>query len=121
MEQSVKEYVGNVYNAVSGVKPKEKEPFATSQDTTVSTAPLMGMIVIAILVLLIGFLGSYGAARLSYCYNIYIGNSSGAAFGWSILSFFFSGFYYPIYGLFLNPLCSKTGNSAGVLTGGRRR
>jgi hypothetical protein len=119
MEQSVKEYVGNVYNAVSGVKPKEKEPFATSEDTTVSTAPLMGIIVIAILVLLIGFLGSYGAARLSYCYNIYIGNSSGAAFGWSILSFFFSGFYYPIYGLFLNPLCSKT--SSTLTVGGRRR
>lgn len=121
MESSVKEYVGNVYNAVAGVKPKEKEPFASSAATPTSNMSVGGAIIILIFFLLLWFLGNYGAARLSYCYNISIGNSKGAATAWSILCFFFSGLYYPIYGLFLNPLCSKTGNAASVLTGGRRR
>jgi len=121
MEPSVKEYVGNVYNAVAGVKPKEKEPFATSAETPTSNAPLGGLVLISILFFLYFFITSYGAAKLSYCYNISIGNSKAAATAWSILCFFFSGFYYPIYGLFLAPLCSKTTNAAAVLTGGRRR
>lgn len=45
----------------------------------------------------------YGAAKLSYNYNIYT-NNSGYAFLWAILCYFFAFLYYPYYAIFLNPL-----------------
>ena len=60
-----------------------------------------------------------GSARLSYCYNIAIGNSADLAALFAVLCFFFPNFYYPYYALFLNPLCAAT-RSRGIL-GGRRR
>ena len=61
---------------------------------------------------------SYGAARLSYCYNISIGNPSDLAFLYSVICFFFSGIYYPFYAIFLNPLCVKKTN-VSLIGGGR--
>lgn len=48
---------------------------------------------------------SYGAARLSYCYNKYIGTDDGVTTLYVIICFLFSGFYYPYYSIYLNPLC----------------
>ena len=59
----------------------------------------------AIVVLIFSLATMYGAARLSYCYNIFIGNSETAALLYSILCFFFSGIYYPFYALSLSPVC----------------
>ena len=53
----------------------------------------------------------FASARLSYCYNMYIGNGD-YAWPWSILCFFTGGIYNVYYSLFINPLCSmkKSGN-----------
>lgn len=45
----------------------------------------------------------YGAAKLSYDYNIYT-NNSGYALIWAIVCYFFAFIYYPYYAIFLNPL-----------------
>lgn len=86
-------------------KAKEvKESFA-NEDLNTMMGVYMAYIMLALLLTIIV---SFGAAKLSYCYNIYMGSSEGVAFLWSLLSFFFSGFYYPFYALFLDPLCEET-------------
>lgn len=74
----------------------------TFQDIT--TRSPIEIILIVILIIAFAFLYSYGAAKLSWNYNMYVGNSVGAATFNSILAFLFSNFYYPMYGLMLNPL-----------------
>jgi hypothetical protein len=107
MSAVVTQYLVNVANAVTG-NTKEKEKFTAENAGT-------GIMFSAFFTLFILFMISFGAARLSYCYNVYTGNS-GSALAWSVLAFFFSSIYYPFYALFLNPLCS-----VAPLTGGRRR
>ena len=86
-------------------KAKEvKESFA-NEDLNTMMGVYMAYIMLALLLMIVV---SFGAAKLSYCYNIYMGSSEGVAFLWSLLSFFFSGFYYPFYALFLDPLCEET-------------
>jgi hypothetical protein len=105
----------NILDTVKGKKPL-KEAF---EDMTIDTNTLS----VTILTIILFFISGYGAARLSYCYNIHIGNSMGAAYGWSFLAFIFNAFYYPIYGVFLNPICymgSSAAASSGSV-GGRRR
>jgi len=57
----------------------------------------------------------YGAAKLSYNYNISIGNVW-TAVQWAILCYFFAGLYYPYYAIFLNPISATVS-----MTGGRKR
>lgn len=71
-----------------------------------------------ILILFFWFAYGYGAAKLSWHYNIFVGNGSGSAYLWSIVCFFFSSFYYPFYALFLNPVASMRRNMS--IVGGRR-
>jgi hypothetical protein len=71
------------------------------------------------LVLFFSFVYSYGAAKLSYAYNTSVGSSS--AFLWSILAFMFSGFYYPYYAFFVNPVGAPSGSTPLPIVGGRRR
>lgn len=86
-------------------KAKEvKESFA-NEDLNTMMGVYMAYIMVALLLMIVV---SFGAAKLSYCYNIHMGSSEGVAFLWSILSFFFSSLYYPFYGLFLDPLCEKS-------------
>lgn len=66
-----------------------------------------------IFILLFGLIFSYGAARLSYFYNVNTGNS-GYAVMWSILAFFFAEPYYPLYSFFLNPQSAKGRNNIPV-------
>jgi hypothetical protein len=107
MSATVTQYLVNVVNAVTG-NTKEEEKFTTENS---GSSLLLGLL----FTLFIFFMINFGAARLSYCYNVYTGNSA-SALVWSILAFFFSGIYYPFYALFLNPLCS-----VAPMTGGRRR
>ena len=98
-----------------------KEKFQDSNPPVVTgTVPVAFAGTAALLFILFwivfGILTAYGAAKLSYCYNKHIGSDDGTAFLFSILCFCFSGFYYPYYGVFLNPLCSLS-----KITGGRRR
>jgi len=80
-----------------------REYFTDAEESIGSTA----LYTYVVLALVFTFLYSYGAARLSWCYNISIGNSTGVAFGWSVVNFIFSSIYYPFYALFLNRVCKK--------------
>jgi hypothetical protein len=73
---------------------------------------------ISIVFLITSFLYSYGAAKLSYAYNTSVGSSN--TFLWSILAFFFSGFYYPFYAFFVNPVGAPPSITTPLI-GGRRR
>jgi hypothetical protein len=66
-----------------------------------------------IFVIIFGIISSYGAARLSYFYNMNTGNSGYAVF-WSVLAFLFSDLYYPMYSYFLNPQSAKGRNNIPV-------
>jgi len=86
-------------------KAKEVKESFENEDLNTMIGVYMAYIMLALLLMIIV---SFGAAKLSYCYNIYMGSSEGVAFLWSLLSFFFSGFYYPFYALFLDPLCEES-------------
>jgi len=110
--QGFTSYISDVRSAVQG-----NEPFVN--ETTQTGSPgfaIVGIFFYVLILLIFCVAYSYGAARISYCYNIYLGESSGTATMWSILAFLFSGYYYPIYGLFLAP-CGIPKNSQ---LGGRR-
>jgi hypothetical protein len=110
---SLAAYGQNVLNAVLGKKPEDKaEPFTTNGMS--ANLVISGSVITLILL----FAVAYGAARLSYCYNIHVGNGAMAATAWSILAFFFNAIYYPFYGLFLNPLCAE--GMRNVAKGGKR-
>jgi len=79
-----------------------------------SQGGMNGMIVIGAIVLF-AILYSYGAARLSYFYNVNSGNA-GYAMMWSILVFFFSDLYYPFYSFFLNPQSARNGNNIKLIS-----
>lgn len=70
------------------------------------TAVAYGVGVITLLAIYIIFavLVAYGAAKLSWNYNMFVGNPSWKAFLYSLLAFIFSEFYYPIYAYFLDPV-----------------
>ena len=69
--------------------------------------------------LLFCMLGSIASARLSYCYNISIGNPDGVAFLYAILCFFVPFIYVPYYAFVLNTAC--TAPSRGFFGGGAKK
>lgn len=83
------------------VANKQKESFISEKET--KTAENVFWIFLSVYVIL-SFLWSYGAAKLSWTYNSYIGSSWGTSFTFSFLAFIFSEFYYPYYAYFLNPI-----------------
>jgi TRAP-type mannitol/chloroaromatic compound transport system permease small subunit len=100
---------------VTSGKKTVREAF---EDVT-SSERLTGAIIFLIFFIFFMFAYAYGAAKLSWHYNMFIGNGSGSAYFWSIVCFFFSGFYYPFYGLFINPIASMRRNMS--IVGGRMR
>jgi hypothetical protein len=106
-------YAQNMTNAIKG-----KEAFVNPNGQVSEASPLAvaGLIFYILFAVVLFVLYSYGAARMSYCYNIHLGTDSGTALFWSVLAFFFSSYYYPIYGVFLDPLCDIKKQM-----GGRRR
>jgi len=102
-----KQYALNIIHAVRG-----EEKFTGTSTTVVETELGFGILVI-IFVLIIGLLVCYGAARLSWCYGTYNGDSTTSKVIFSVLCFFFPNFYYPFYALFLNPVCGRTKNQSG--------
>jgi hypothetical protein len=97
------------------------ELFTSAATNLPAVAATLGTyLVFSVGVFLVGsFVYSYGAAKLSYAYNTSVGSSN--AFLWSILAFFFSGFYYPFYAFFVNPVGAPTASIVSPLVGGRRR
>lgn len=101
----MEKYLTNVFAAISG-KQGFTDKESAEEDTYLYVRGLTFIVVYAIVM----FISAVGAARLSYSYNIYVGNTAGTAMGFSILNFFFYGLYYPYYALFLDPLGSKRRN-----------
>jgi len=99
-------YLTNIVAAISG-KQGFTDQNSTEEENYLLVRGLLFLVFYFILMLVSGI----GAARLSYNYNIYIGNTGGAAMGFAILNFFFYGFYYPYYALFLDPLGTKRRSS----------
>lgn len=88
-----------------------KEPFSVIQVTSsphlLAVFGVFGLIV---------FIYCYGAAKLSYDYNMSI-NNQGYIFMWAFLCYIFAFIYYPYYAIFLNPVASL----AAPMVGGKRR
>ena len=112
MSSSISQMVAMVANLATGKKGEEQFTEA-SVGTTLLYSVLFSLFIL--------FLISLGAARLSYCYNIYTGNSGGVAFMWSVLAFFFSSIYYPFYALVLNPVCSLPPAVGTMMGGGSKK
>jgi hypothetical protein len=113
---NIKVSIENLFNAIIGmvfallgIKYKKIEYFK-SNDAYIS----INFLVFTIISIGFAILYGYGAANLSYCYNKTIGKTDSEALLWAITAYFFSGIYYPYYGVFLNPTCS------GSRVGGRR-
>lgn len=66
-------------------------------------------VILVLLFLILGLLYPYGAAKLSWNYNIYVGNTTGATTVNSIMAFLFANLYYPFYAIMLNPIGSTSG------------
>jgi biotin transporter BioY len=88
------------------------EPFDGSSSSEASN-DLVSLLVIIILFVLYLIIYAYGAARLSYFYNMNNG-SPGYALFFSILAFLFADFYYPMYSYFLNPQSAKGRNNISL-------
>ena len=110
---SVAHYMQSIAHTVLGVKKTAaEEPFSTTVLDTI-TITFWGVSFFFM------FITAYASARLSYCYNMSIGNT-GSALAWAFLCFFFDVFYIPYYGIFLNPVCASTRNVAPIV-GGKKR
>ena len=100
MATNTKNYLMNVAAAITG-----RDGFQMS-----STQVTASMVFLAFAFIYM-ILYSYGAASLSYNYNVYVGNTGGIVWVYSILCFIFSSFYYPFYAIFLSPALGKAPTS----------
>ena len=87
-----------------GKQPEKKE---------MSTPPVVNTIMnvlyaIGIIGIIVVLIAAAGAARLSLCYNSYLGTTGRrTTLAYAALAFVFFPLYYPYYGLCLNPICLK--------------
>jgi hypothetical protein len=113
-----------VGNTLLGVEGFEEDASGNVVVNTQELAKVLGLLSLYVFLgIVLSILVAFGAARQSYCYNIYIGNDQGVAILFAVLCFFFPHFYYPFYALFLNPVCDLGRKNKGVLgglIGGRR-
>jgi hypothetical protein len=103
-----KQYGMNIVYAIRG-----QEQFIDARGATPSMGFGMSFFIGIILIFLFAILFCYGAARLSWCYNTFYGESSATKMIFSLLCFFFPNFYYPFYALFLDPVCGRVKNQVG--------
>jgi hypothetical protein len=104
-------YVNNVWDALTGKKTEKFQSHKTPKPY-ISVVFLISFCFSMLFYLAYG----YGAANLSFCLNKSLGRTDVEALGWAVLAFVFNGFYYPYYGIFLNPVCAIKRN----VVGGRR-
>jgi hypothetical protein len=87
-----------------GKQPEKKEMSTPPVVNTIMNV-LYAIGIIGIIVILIA---AAGAARLSLCYNSYLGTTGRrTTLAYAALAFVFFPLYYPYYGLCLNPICLK--------------
>jgi uncharacterized membrane protein (DUF485 family) len=99
-------YITNIAAAITGKQGFKNEVSDEDSDSLYAQSVIFIVIYLGLLLI-----SAFGAARLSYNYNLFIGNTSGTALAFSILNFVFSCFYYPYYALFLDPLAGKRNRS----------
>jgi len=100
-------------NTVANLLGYKSESFSSIESLQESPGIFAAGATVGLLFIAFGFIYCYGAAKLSYNYNMSIGNG-GSAFMWAFLCNFFAAIYYPYYAIMLNP-------TASVMSGGRRR
>jgi hypothetical protein len=110
---SIKKFMWALFQMCLSIFGRKVEGFKNGADDIpyISVTFLMFSLLSAFCVIVVG----YGAANLSYCYNKSLGKTDMEAMLWAVLAFMMNPIYYPYYGIFLNPVCSKT-----AMTGGRR-
>ena len=98
-----------MYFAQSFLNKSKTENFTVAVSSavseTVDTNPeiIPYGITTSILVVIFALIYAYGAASLSYNYNMYINNKN-LAILWAIVCFFFPFLYYPFYAIVLDPV-----------------
>ena len=101
-------------NRVLGSLMGSTEGFYDASYNTVSFATIGAYAASVVLFVFIMILANcVGAARLSWCYNTFYGETTGMKFVWSLLCFFFSGFYFPFYAIILDPVCGRVAQRGG--------
>ena len=117
---NLKEYFNNLGHALIGSSMTgfvDVSGSTLGQPTVYSVAYVEYLAIFAFVwfacVILLVVCNLYGAVRLSWCYNTYLGTSPGLKVVYAVLCFFFPVFYYPFYGVFLDPLCGITKNMKG--------
>ena len=104
-EKTWKQYVLNIVHVIRG-----EEQFV---GTSVPAEGVLGMGIAMVFILIIAFFVCYGAARLSWCYNTFYGESTSIKVIFSLLCFIFPYYYYPFYALFLDPVCGRKAQVGG--------
>lgn len=112
---TVKSYFVNLWHAMLGGQPVCAD--GSNIEHFNSEEFGIGGFIVSGLSLLFVIIYSYGAARLSWYYNVHNGDAGSASL-WSVICFLFPSFYYPYYSISLNPLNSE---GAPAAKGGRSR
>lgn len=101
-------YLTNLGTAAVGGKPEGfSDGSQQPQSVTVASEAVVGLTFMWILaVAVFVFVNAAGAARMSWCYNSFIGTPDGLKLVYAVLAFMFCGLYYPFYAVFLNPVCA---------------
>ena len=108
--ESVGVYANNVIGSLFG----RSEGFYDSSGETISFAKLgVFALITSVLLLILLIANCYGAARLSWCYNTFYGVGEAEKLLWAILCFFNPGIYYPVYAIFLDPVCGRVAQRGG--------
>ena len=87
---------------IEGWKNVSEKFQSENSETTVDNYYYTALIIYIIILLIVAF----GAAKLSYNYNRYIGTPGNTTILYTILAFLFSEFYYPFYAYFIDPLAN---------------
>ena len=109
--ESIGAYTNNLLGSLVG-KPEGFYDSSGGNTTGLATVGAASLFIF-IFTLIIVFANCYGAARLSWCYNTFYGVGEVEKFLWAILCFSFPSFYYPVYGVFLDPVCGRVAQRGG--------
>lgn len=115
------DWLRNIFNSIFGI-----EGFVDNDGNVqgASDGFVSFLIVVLFAIFAFGLLTAYSAARVSYCYNKFLGNSDSESFLWSILCFFFPQWYWTFYPFLFNPLCDikkNRGINNLAMSGGKSR
>ena len=119
LSRIIKRVENGITAMIADTMPPEREAFSDigPQDQKESKEPtvppivntIMNVLYIVICVgIVIVLILAVGSARLSLCYNSYLGTSGRrSTLAYAALAFIFFPLYYPYYALMLNPVCLK--------------